>query len=309
MFASSPAAFLMLLLLAGTSATAQTCPPPGEAEGRCVELRADGTNEVSEVQISPEQPTTFSFDSDVRADELTLENREHFKVAPGRRLITLEPSEKVRDEKPSILVVCFADGAAPACATFRLVVHPAIGERRVEIIRKPRPVESVQAELKKSYAENARLRAEIERLRAERDRPDGLTGLYASGMMGKEGIPCSPLRVVQRPGEALTGRKVFACRAPGKVAVLVELENPDGAAPWTAQGAKLVGAKGEELKGSVWPPEPVRPGKSRILFIEVQPEDVQTVGPFVLKIWEVDGPRIVTLGNMTFPALPVGPGL
>jgi uncharacterized protein (TIGR02268 family) len=278
-------------------------------EGRCIELTADGTSHVSEVQISPGQPTTFDFDSDVRADGLTLENRERFKVAPGKRLITLVPSEKLRGEKPSEMTVCFEDGAAPDCATFRLVVHPAIGERQVMLFRHARPVDSVQAELKKSYEENARLRAEIERLHAERDRPDGLTGLYASGMMGNGGIPCSPLRVVQRPGEALTRRRVFACRAPGKVAVLVELKNPDGAAPWTAQGAVLTGPKGEKLKGSVWPPEPVRPGEWRTLFIEVQADDVQTVGPFILKLWEAGGPRTIILDSVTFPALTEGPGL
>jgi uncharacterized protein (TIGR02268 family) len=307
-FASSPAAFLMLLL-AGTSATAQTCPPPGEAEDRCIELTTNGTNEVSEVQISPGQSTTFSFDSDVRADEMTLENREHFKVAPGKRLITLEPSETMRGEKPSTLTVCFADGAAPPCVTFRLVVHPAIGERRVEIFRHARPVESVQAELKRSYEENAKLRAEIERLRAERDRPDGLTGLFTSGMMGKNGIPCSQFRVVKRPGNALSAERVITCRSPGRMVMRVELQNPDGAKPWTAQGAKLTGPKGEEQKASVWQQEPILPTQLQPIFIEVRAEDMKTVGPFVLKLWEVDGHRLVTLGNVSFPALTEGPGL
>ncbi len=307
MFASSPAAFLMLLL-AGTSAIAQTCPPPGEAEGRCIELTADGINEVSDVQISPGQPTTFSFDSDVRADEMTLESRERFKVAPGQRLITLEPSEKMRGEKPSTLTVCFADGAVPPCMTFRLVIHPAIGERRVEIVRHSRPVESVQADLKKSYEENARLRAEIQRLLAERDSPGGLTGPLASGMMGETGIPCSTVRVVQRPGNALTAQAVTTCRARGRIAVRFELTN-DGTAPWTAQGAKLVGPKGEELEGSIWPPKPVLPGEPLTLYIEARTEDVQTAGPFVLKLWDADGSRLVTLGNVTFPALAEGPGL
>ncbi|WP_052518537.1 DUF2381 family protein [Archangium violaceum] len=307
MFASSLAVFLMLLLV-GTSAIAQTCPPSGEAEGRCIELTADGTNEVSEVQISPGQPTTFSFDSDVRADEMTLENRERYKVAPGQRLITLEPSEKMRGEKPSTLTVCFADGAVPPCMTFRLVVHPAIGERRVEIVRHSRPVESVQADLKKSYEENARLRAEIQRLLAERDSPGGLTGPLASGMMGETGIPCSTVRVVHRPGNALTAQDVTTCRARGRIAVRFDLKN-EGTAPWTAQGAKLVGPKGEELEGSVWPQKPVLPGELLTLYIEARTEDVQTAGPFVLKLWEADGPRTVTLGNVTFPALKKGPGL
>ncbi|WNG58220.1 DUF2381 family protein [Archangium gephyra] len=307
MFAPSIAAFLMLLL-AGTSATAQTCPPPGEAEGRCIELTADETNEVSEVQISPGQPTTFDFDSDVRADGLTLENRERFKVAPGIRLITLVPSEKLRGEKPNEMTVCFEDGAAPDCATFRLVVHPAIGERQVTIFRHARPVDSVQAELKKSYEENARLRAEIQQLRAERDGPDGLTGLLDSGMMGEKGIPCSTVRVVERPGNALTARVVTTCRARGRMAVRFDLKN-EGTAPWTAQGAKLVGPKGEELEGSVWPQKPVLPGELLTLYIEVRAEDVRTTGPFVLKLWDADGLRTVTLGRVTFPALTEGPGL
>ncbi|REG37261.1 uncharacterized protein (TIGR02268 family) [Archangium gephyra] len=278
-------------------------------EGGCIELMADGNSDVPEVQISPGQPTTFDFDSDVRADGLALENRDRFKVAPGKRLITLVPSEKMRGEKPSEMTVCFEDGAAPACATFRLVVHPAIGERQVSIFRHARPVDSLQAELKKSYEENAKLRAEVERLREERDRPDGLTGLYASGMMDERGIPCSPLHVVQRAGEALTGRKAFACRAPGRMLVRVELQNPIGAAPWTAHGAKLTGPKGEQLKGFVWPPEPVLPGNSLTLFIEAKIENVQTVGPFILTLWEADGPRTVILGSVTFPALTEGPGL
>ncbi|REG26130.1 uncharacterized protein (TIGR02268 family) [Archangium gephyra] len=307
MFAPSIAAFLMLLL-AGTSATAQTCPPPGEAEGRCIELTADGTNEVSEVQISPGQPTTFSFDSDVRADGMTLENRERFKVAPGQRLITLEPSEKMRGEKLSTLTVCFADGEVPPCMTFRLVVHPAIGERRVEIFRHSRPVESIQADLKKSYEENARLRAEIQRLRAERDNPDGLTGLLASGMMSEKGIPCSTVRVVQRPGNALSARGVTTCRARRRMAVRFDLRN-EGTAPWTAQGAKLVGPKGEELEGSVWPQKPVLLGEPLTLYIEVRAEDVRTTGPFVLKLWQANGLSTVTLGSVTFPALTEGPGL
>jgi uncharacterized protein (TIGR02268 family) len=271
-------------------------------EGRCIELTADGTSDVSEVQISPGQTTTFVFDSDLQADGLTLEGRERFEVAdPGKRTLTLVASEEIRGEKPSKVTVCFADDAAPACATFRLIVHPAIGERQVRIFRHPRPVESVQAELKKSYEENARLRAENDRLRAERDRPDGLTGLFASGMMDEKGIPCSKVDFTLLPKAALSARWVITCRAPGRMIVRVELMNPDGAAPWTAQGAMLTGPKGKELKGSVWQPDSVLPGEWGTLFVEVQADDVQTVGPFILKFWEADGLRLVTLGNVTFP--------
>lgn len=305
-----------MLLLVGTSAIAQTCPPPGETEGRCIELTADRTNEVSEVQISPEQPTTFRFDSDVRADGLTLENHEHFEVAPGKRLLTLVPSERVRGETPSILTVCFADGAAPSCASFRLVVHPAIGERQVELFRHKRPVDSVQTELKKTREENTRLHAENERLRAERTMPAGLTGLFASGMVGMAGIPSQFIieHITKRKSNTLIPWEVKTFRAPGRVAIGLELANPQGAKPWTPRGAKLVGSKGEVLDATFWPAEPIPPGKQRLIWIEVIAPDTQTGGTFILKTWEADGQRTFVIGNITFPVLterpqlPPGPG-
>ena len=310
MSASSPAVFLLLLLL-GSSPAAQTCPPPGETEGRCIELKADGTHEVFEVQISPEQPTTFRFDSDVRVDGLTLENHEHFEVAPGKRLITLEPSEKMRGAKPSTFTVCFADGAAPACATFRLVVHPAMGERRVEIFRHARPVDSIQAELSKTREENTELRAKLQRLRMERDRPDGLTGLFASGMVGKAGIPSRLItwHIPKRKSNILRPLMVTTFRAPGRVAIELWLENPDAAKPWTPQGAKLMGPKGKLLDATFLPAEPIPPAERRHVWIEVMAPDAQTEGSFILKLWEADGQRTFVIGNVTFPALPVVPEL
>lgn len=310
MFASSPTAFLVLLL-AATPAASQTCPPPGESEGRCIELTAEGTNEVPEVQISPGQPTTFRFDSEVPADGMTLGNREHFEVAPGKRLITLEPSEKMRGAKPSTLTVCFADGSAPACASFRLVVHPAIGERRLEIFRHPRPVDSVQAELRKTREENSELRAENARLRAEHDRPDGLIGLFASGMVGSAGIPSQSIIefITKRESNTLQPRKARTFRAPGRVAIELWLENLDAAKSWTPQGAVLVGPKGEELEAFFWPAEPIPSGERRRVWIEVLAPDARTEGAFTLKLWEADGQRTFVIGNMTFPALTEGPGL
>jgi len=301
----------MLVLLAGMSAAAQTCPPPGEAEGRCIELKADGLNEASEVQISPGQPTTFSFDSDVREDGLTLENREHFKVAPGKRLITLVPLERVRGEKPSMMTVCFVDGAAPACTTFQLVVHPAIGERHVELFRHKRPMDSVQAELKKTREEIARLRDENARLRAEQDRPNGLTGLFVLGMVGEAGIPSQDITdlITQRKSNTLRLWSATTFRAPGRIAIGLDLENPEGAKPWTPQGAVLVGPKGEVLVATFWPAESIPPGEQQRIWIEVMAPDAQTKGPVTLKFWEADGQRTFVIGNVIFPALTEGPGL
>jgi uncharacterized protein (TIGR02268 family) len=100
---------------------------------------------------------------------------------------------------------------------------------------------------------------------------------------------------------------LITCRAPGRVVVRAELKNPDDAAPWTTRGARLTGPKGEALSGSVWQSAPILPGETGIVFIEVQAGDARTVAPFLLKLWEEDGPRVVTLGNVTFPAFPKEP--
>jgi hypothetical protein len=57
------------------------------------------------------------------------------------------------------------------------------------------------------------------------------------------------------------------------------------------------------------PAEPIPSGERRRVWIEVMAPDAQTLGTFILKIWEVDGQRTFVIGNVTFPALPVGPGL
>ena len=49
--------------------------------------------------------------------------------------------------------VCFADGAAPACARLPLRAHPALGMSQVKVSREPRPVESCQEAEKAAQAE------------------------------------------------------------------------------------------------------------------------------------------------------------
>jgi hypothetical protein len=55
--------------------------------------------------------------------------------------------------------------------------------------------------------------------------------------------------------------------------------------------------------------QPIPSGEKRRVWIEVMAPDAQTQGPFILKTWEADGQRTFVIGNVTFPALPVGPGL
>ena len=69
-----------------------------------------------------------------------------------------------------------------------------------------------------------------------------------------------------------------------------------------------MGPKGEAWRGSVWPEEPILPSSVADLFIEARVEDVRTEGPFVLKLWEANGPRTVRLGRVAFPVPGAGTG-
>ncbi|WP_395848552.1 DUF2381 family protein [Cystobacter fuscus] len=290
----------------GASAPFQTCPPPEDVEGRCIEVRAGQPTEMHEVQLSPGLMTTFVFDSDVHPEGMILEDSGRFEVAElGKRTLALMPTDSPRSEQPGALKVCFADSAAPACVSFRLLMHPVMAERQVRLLRHPRSADSLEAELRESHEENARLHAELTRLNAGRDSPLGLAGMLVSGVVDERGMSCSPSDIVQPLGAMLSAVELSTCRTATRVNVRVRVRN-NSETPWIAQGAKLVGPKGEAWRGSVWPEEPVPPSKSVDLFIEARVEDVRMEGPFVLKLWEANGSRTVRLGRVAFPVLGAG---
>ncbi|WP_395858033.1 DUF2381 family protein [Cystobacter fuscus] len=290
----------------GASAPSQMCPPPEDVEGRCIELTVGALTEMHEVQLSPGWVTTFVFDSDVRPDGMTLEDSGRFEVAElGRHTLALMPTDSPRSEKPGALTVCFADDAAPACVSFRLLMHPVMAERQVRVLRHPRSASSLEAELRRTHEENDQLHAELVRLNAGRDTPLGLAGMLVSGVVDERGMSCSPGDVVQPLSTVLVMVEFSTCRTSKRVIVRVRVRN-NSETPWTAHGAKLVGLKGEAWRGSVWPEEPVPPSKSVDLFIEARVEDVRMEGPFVLKLWEANGPRTVRLGRVVFPVLGTG---
>jgi uncharacterized protein (TIGR02268 family) len=96
-------------------------------------------------------------------------------------------------------------------------------------------------------------------------------------------------------------RRAHSYRAAGQVAVALELSNTD-AQPWSAEGAELVGPRGERLRVlRVWQPEPVPPGDTRRVIVEAEGREADTRGTYVLRLHEAGGPRTVTLRGVSFP--------
>jgi uncharacterized protein (TIGR02268 family) len=271
-----------------------------------VELPAEPGAKAPVVCLTPGLPLTFSFDSLLRPGSVRLGAPEWFEdTATGNQLLSLKPRKGLEAGKRSEVEVCFADGAAPACATFLLVVHPGLGVQGVEVVRQKRSVESYQRAEREARAEAEQCREEVRQLRTEREAPEGLRGALASGLVGKKGISPKELELgtsaTEKEGSALSPRAVRTWRALGRVAVDMELLNPS-ARPWVAEGAVLRGANGEVLKPlPLWQPEPIASGKRGRVVVEVLATEEQALGTYTLTLWDAERQRTVVLGEVTFP--------
>ncbi|WP_309895441.1 DUF2381 family protein, partial [Archangium sp.] len=286
--------------------------PPDEcaAASAHLTLKAEPSARVPVVCISPDVPLTFRFDMPLQPESVRLEERERFEdMAPGQRSLTLVPPKELEAGERFQVEVCFADGAAPACARFPLRAHPALGLSQVKVSREHRPVEACQEAEQAAQAAVRECREEVRQLRAERGGPEGLRGALASGLLKKQGIAFKDLSkdVTQPKGNVLVLVGVHAYRAKGGVAVDVWLDNPSTTEPWTAAGAVLRGPKGQVLKPlPLWQPGPVPPsepgarGTGRVV-VEVLASEVEARGTYTLTLWDEEQKRTVTLGPITFP--------
>jgi uncharacterized protein (TIGR02268 family) len=307
---ASAAGFLALALASTpTDVSATTSADECEAVSARIELSSTPPGKPPVVCIGAGLPVHFHFDSMLQQDSLQLQEPGWFEdVATGRQTLALTPLDTLTIGKRSELKVCFADGAAPACATFELIVHPGLGMQQVKVFREPRTVTYFQQVAKDTEANLLQCRAEVQQLRAGRVEPDGLRGAIASGLVdANRGVALKDLsrQVGAKEGNALIYRTVTSYRAKERVAVEVSLLNP-GTVPWTAAGAVIRGPKGEVLKAlPLWPSEPILPaapglkGEWGRIVVEVMATEVQ--GPYTLVLWDAERQRTVTLGNVTFP--------
>ncbi|HYO54365.1 DUF2381 family protein [Archangium sp.] len=308
MFALSSTALLGLALLAApVDAAAQPSLPACEAGTRYIELDADTPSKMPELCIRPELSITLFFDTKLARVE--VDGRERFRrVDPAEASLTLVASKALRDGERVPVTVYFEDGAAPASATFVLVVHPSQAERQVEVSRHERTVASLRHGEQQARAEAQQCREEKALLQTECGGQVGLTGLIENGWLDDKDVIARVLKdVIQPPGDALVAKRVISYQAVGpegrgRVAVKVEVFNP-GTATWTPTGAALVGAKHEALTGlTVWPLEPIPPGRSRSITVELDATESEAQGTFTLKLWAGEA-RVggVNLDGVTFP--------
>lgn len=274
---------------------------------RYIEIPAVPAGDVQPVCVSPGQATVFSFDADLAPETMMVEGREGFaKVELGVSTLKLVPSERVPLGRPLRLMVRFADNGAPSSASLVLEAHVEVATSLVEVHRRQRTAESYMQELRAKEEEARRLREEVARLRADATAPGGLRGLWASGALGDGGVAVKTITetVPASPTNPLAVGSVRVYRSAGRVALAVELTNPEGAATWTAEGATLTrdGSTGASLKVlPVWQATPIAPGGQQFVVVEAEATTAESSGTFTLKLWGEGGSRTVTVSGVTFP--------
>lgn len=307
MVISFPTILLTVVLLVGGAAPAQ--PRQGAhwgLGGRRIELTGDAASQVHEVGVSPGLTTAIVFHgATIDRGGVMLEGSERVRVSVAEDTLLLLPSEQANVGDRLRLNVPFQGTAAPASITFAVVVHPAQAERQVEVFRQARTAESLRAEMREKDAQLQQCRERVASMQSEAKQPGGLRGLRASGVVDNTGIAAKGIgkTFVSSPGNALRVVEAWTYRAASRVAVEVELINPEGAVPWTAEGAVLTNKAGEALRVlPVWQLEPITSdSRNARVIVEAEASENEARGPFVLKLWEAGGMRTVTLGNVTFP--------
>jgi uncharacterized protein (TIGR02268 family) len=261
------------------------------------------------VCVSPDETTTFVFDASLAAGAVEFQPESRLADwAPGKEGLSLYvipradylPGERVR------VTVRFADGAAPASATFWLVGHAASGTRRVGVFRHPRSADVLKKEKDEAQAEARQCQEDKARLLAERKEPGGLMG--AAWLEREKDVESKVIwaTLKHHPANALQAERAKSYSQPkgvthpGSMVVRLQLANP-GAEPWTAAGAVLKDSTGAEVELSAWQASAIAPGALGSVVVGAEREPGQLACPCNLKLWEAEGPRTVTLGNVTFP--------
>ncbi|AEI62444.1 DUF2381 family protein [Corallococcus macrosporus] len=299
---SSVILLLVLLMAEGTPAQGTLAPANG---ARRIELGPDGSGALTEIAVSPGLSTVILFDSELAQDGVDVEESGSFSnVDIGRTTMRLVPSGRGQPGEKFRMSVRFRDGAAPPGALFLLTIHPARADSVVEVYRNARTVESYQQEAREARSETLRCQEDNARLMLERGAPSGLAGLLATGGVDANGVAGRIVTntVTSDPRSALNLLRIQSYRAKARVALEVSLHDLRGERPWVVSGATLRGSPGTELKVlSVWQSSPIVSGESARVVVEAEAPAESARGAFSLKLWEADGPRTVTIGNVTFP--------
>ncbi len=219
------------------------------------------------MRVAAHVATYLRFDAPIDSASVELDGRAarfHW-VDVGERLVVVEPSGDLGARERRMLRVRYKDGASPAVATLVLVTHPTRVDKEVEVVRRPRPLEALEAALAEKEAELAALKA--------RYGAGGPAGLVVSGRIDKEGVRARPLEQV--PSALERGLKVnegWSYRGGPWALVIVRVRNLPGQPPWVPASASLTRADGTPVpvRSVELDKAPLAPGEEGLVTVELE---------------------------------------
>ncbi|QRO03023.1 DUF2381 family protein [Archangium violaceum] len=274
-----------------TTAAAQTQPSVRERQERQVVVPGPG-EPVPEVRVAANTLTIFRFGAPIDRASVEVEGRAtRFKlVDPGEFTLALEPSVEPAPGERLILRVRYKDGGTPVYATFALFSHPTLVDKEVEVVRRPRTVEGLEARLSHVEAELAALKGQCAQ--------SGLPALAFSGLLDSKDVRAKPFWGSAAPGYkgGLEPGRGTGYRATRWAMVTVRIRNLPGQPAWAPGTARLTSTKGTPVKVlSVHLEKPqLQAGESALVAVLVEPP-ASTEGHFQLELVDAEGGRLLPI--------------
>ncbi|HZI07089.1 MAG TPA: DUF2381 family protein [Archangium sp.] len=268
-------------------AAAQSPLPAREQWHRQVTVPNGPDEPVPEVRVAANVATYLRFDAPIDKDSVEVEGRAaRFRlVDPGEHTLTLEPSVEPGAGEKLRVRVRYKDGASPAYATLTLVSHSTRVDKEVEVVRRPRTPEAMEA---------ASARCET----------GGPAGLVLSGQLDRAGVQATEFRGRAAPDNksGLTTGQGTVYRATLWIVVAVRITNLPGQKPWVPGSARLFSAEGTPLRVRLvrlQGKSQLQPGESGDVVVEA---DVPSASNrlFRLELLDAAGGRLLPIHEVRF---------
>ena len=236
--------------------------------------------------------TWLRFNAPIDKDSLEVQERAtRFKlVDPGEYTLALEMAVEPGPAERLGVRVRYKDGVAPAYATFALVSPPTLVDKDVDMVRRPRTVETLEAELAKKEAEVAALKA-----------VSGPAGLVFSKRLNLGGVQAR--RIENLPTDIPSGLTVSegeAYRAGPWALTVVRVRNLPGQKPWEPGEARLTLPDGTPVKVRSVDMDKTRlaPGEEGLVAVETEAPFWPAGQPVRLELLDKSGGRRLLISQV-----------
>lgn len=231
---------LVLTVLLGTTAVAQSRTPLREHKARQLTLHAEEPPVLHPLHVAAHEVTTVTFDAPIIPESVDRSVLAPFfsRVAVHEDVLVLKASMDVPVGKEPVLTVRFAGAGAPAQVGFVLTTVAAEVDSQVEVFRQGRTAQELGKELADLRARCAVTEAGLATLRAQ-CALGGLGGAVLTGAVTQEGVAVGYIEMPPvSMGVTAEGPHVLY-RTASIRALSTSLFNPLGASPWRPGFARM----------------------------------------------------------------------